>query len=89
MDILWRKIIMRYWYIKEPYTCRHSDFNGFRELIYRGDQFPEEFLARYQDNDDSFYKEWKKIKKYNPVYYPHTAEGMTEITEEKFKEIIK
>ncbi len=84
---------MKYWYIKEPYTCRHSDFDGFRELIYRGDQTPEEFLARYQDNDENYYKEWKmkwrELKKYNPVYYPHTAEGMTEISEEKFKEITK
>ena len=83
---------MRYWYLKEPCVCRHSGFSGIRELIYKGIDSPERFLVRYQDDIENTPKpwrvEWKELKEYNPVYYPHTAAGMTEITEEEFKKII-
>lgn len=83
---------MKYWYIKENDSCGHSDFYGYRELIYKGEKTAEKFLARYQDSrlnyEVEWHLDWRNIKEYNPCHYPHTAKGMKEITEEEMKEII-
>ncbi len=40
---------MRYWYIKEHYSSSsgHSDFSGYREKIFRGEESPEEIICKY------------------------------------------
>ena len=83
---------MRYWYYKGTCNFGHSDFQGFQERIYKGEEIPKLLISRFQDDREKHPKPWQviweEIEKYNPVYYPHTANGMTEITEEEFEKII-
>ncbi len=86
---------MKYWYLKEDYNCGHTDFHGFRELIYKGEKTPIKFLVRYTDEDldiDSpkeWLIEWKELKNYKSHVYPRSEGGMIEITEEEVKKIIE
>ncbi len=85
---------MKYWYIKESWHSGHGDFNGFRELIYRGNKIPIEYISRYidedVDTDDKIWKvKWVKLNKYTQKECDSILKSLVKITRKEFEKITK